>query len=147
MLREISDLNAGTDAATGSRQRRYAFRIVAAPTGWRMEGTYRTELENDGTSLLVMVNATDRLRLKLAIPWQQITAAVAQEIRARLDKGDVAIHFVATPGGMRFPLRDLAESWADSFDPDDARARAERDELLTALRDCVARIEATAAVD
>jgi hypothetical protein len=117
------------------------------PTGWRMEGTYRTELENDGTSLLVMVNATDRLRLKLAIPWEQITAAVAQEIRARVDKGDVALHFVGAPDGMRFPLRDLTESWASRFDPHDARSLAERDELLTALRDCVARIEATAPVE
>jgi hypothetical protein len=112
-----------------------------------MEGTYRTELENDGTSLLVMVNATDRLRLKLAIPWEQIIAAVAQEIRARVDNGDVAIHFVGMPGGMRFPLRELVESWAERFDSDDTRALAERDELLTALRDCVARIEASAAVD
>jgi hypothetical protein len=112
-----------------------------------MEGTYRTELENDGTSLLVMVNATDRLRLKLAIPWEQITAAVAQEVRARVDKGDVALHFVGAPDGMRFPLRDLTESWASRFDPHDARSLAERDELLTALRDCVARIEATAPVE
>jgi hypothetical protein len=112
-----------------------------------MEGTYRTELENDGTSLLVTVSAADRLRLRLAIPWNQITEAVAQEIRARLSGGDVAIHFVGSEDGLRFSLRDLTESWADDFDPDNAEAVAERDVLLAELRECVALIEATATAD
>jgi hypothetical protein len=112
-----------------------------------MEGTYRTELENDGNSLLVVVDAADRLRLKLAIPWDQITEAVAQEIRARFARGDVAIHFVGSRDGMRFSLRDLTESWCDGFDPSDATAVTDREALLGVLRDCIARIEATATLD
>ena len=112
-----------------------------------MEGTYRTELENDGSSLLVTVDAADRLRLKLAIPWDQITEAVAQEVRARFATGDVAIHFVGSRDAMRFSLRDLTESWCDRFDPSDATAVSERETLLDALRDCIARIEGTATLD
>lgn len=112
-----------------------------------MEGTYRTELENDGDSLLVTVEASDRLRLKIAIAWDQITEAVAQEIRARFSKGEVAIHFVGSRDGMRFSLRDLTESWIDRFDPADPRSLAEREALLGVLRECLARIEATATVE
>ena len=112
-----------------------------------MEGTYRSELENDGTSLLVMVDAADRLRLKLAIPWDQISEAVAQELRARFVQGDVAIHFVGTRDALRFSLRDLTESWVDRFDPSDAAAVKERETLLSVLRDCVERIEAAATLD
>ena len=112
-----------------------------------MEGTYRTELENDGNSLLVTVDATDRLRLRLAIPWDQITEAVAQEIRARFARGDVAIHFVGSRDGMRFSLRDLTESWCDRFDPSDETAVKEREALLGELRECIARIESTAVLE
>ena len=112
-----------------------------------MEGTYRTELENDGDSLLVTVEASDRLRLKIAIAWEKITEAVAQEIRARFSKGEVAIHFVGSRDGMRFSLRDLTESWVDRFDPADMHSLAEREALLGVLRDCLARIEATATVE
>jgi hypothetical protein len=112
-----------------------------------MEGTYRTELENDGNSLVVVVDAADRLRLKLAIPWDHITAAVAQEIRARFARGDIAIHFVGSRDGMRFSLRDLTESWCDGFDPSDANAVKDREALLGVLRDCIARIEAAATLD
>jgi hypothetical protein len=112
-----------------------------------MEGTYRTELENDGDSLLVTVAASDRLRLKIAIAWEQITEAVAQEIRARFSKGEIAIHFVGSRDGLRFSLRDLTESWIDRFDPADAHSMAERDVLLGVLRDCLARIEAAATIE
>ena len=112
-----------------------------------MEGTYRTELENDGNSLLVTVEASDRLRLKIAIAWEQITEAVAQEIRARFSKGEVAIHFVGSRDGMRFSLRDLTENWVDRFDPGDTHSIAEREALLGVLRDCLARIEATATIE
>jgi hypothetical protein len=112
-----------------------------------MEGTYRTELENDGSSLLVTVEAADRLRLRIAVPWDRISEAVAQEIRARFAKGEVAIHFVGSRDGMRFSLRDLTENWIDRFDPADANSIAERDLLLAELRECVARIEATATLE
>lgn len=112
-----------------------------------MEGTYRTELENDGSSLIVTVEAADRLRLKIALPWERITEAVAQEIRARFASGDVALHFVGSRDGMRFSLRDLTENWVDRFDPADAALLAERELLVGVLRDCLARIEATATLD
>jgi hypothetical protein len=112
-----------------------------------MEGTYRSELENDGTSLLILVDAADRMRLKLAIPWDQISEAVSQEVRARFTRGDVAIHFVGARDALRFSLRDLTESWVDRFDPSDATAVTERETLLGVLRDCIARIEATATLD
>lgn len=112
-----------------------------------MDGTYRTELENDGNSLVVTVDAADRLRLRIAIPWEQITEAVAQEIRARFAKGEIAIHFVGSRDGMRFSLRDLTESWIDRFDPSDAHSLAERDVLLAVLRDCLTRVEATATLE
>jgi hypothetical protein len=112
-----------------------------------MEGTYRTELENDGDSLLVTVEAADRLRLKIAIAWEQITEAVASEIRARFSKGDIAIHFVGSRDGLRFSLRDLTESWVDRFDPGDAHSITEREEILGVLRDCLARVEATATTE
>ena len=59
-----------------------------------MEGTYRAELENDGSCLLLTIDAAERLRLRVAIPWVQITEAVSQEIRARFTHGNIAIHFV-----------------------------------------------------
>ena len=112
-----------------------------------MEGTYRTELENDGSSLIVTVEAADRLRLKIALPWDKITEAVAQEIRARFTQGEVALHFVGSRDGMRFSLRDLTESWIDRFDPADATLLAERELLLAMLRDCLARLESTATLE
>jgi hypothetical protein len=112
-----------------------------------MEGTYRTELENDGSSLIVTVEAADRLRLKIALPWDRITEAVAQEIRARFTSGDIALHFVGSRDGMRFSLRDLTESWIDRFDPADATAIAERELLLPVLRDCLSRVESSATLD
>jgi len=112
-----------------------------------MEGTYRAELENDGNSLLLTVDAADRLRLRVAIPWEQITEAVAQEIRARFTQGNIAIHFVGARDGLRFSLRDLAESWVDRFDPSDAQSLAERDALVGELRECLARLEATTALE
>ena len=112
-----------------------------------MEGTYRAELENDGNSLLLTVDAAERLRLKIAIPWEQITEAVSQEIRARFTHDNIAIHFVGSRDGLRFSLRDLTESWVDRFDPSDAHSLAERDALLGVLRDCLARIEATVSLD
>jgi len=109
-----------------------------------MEGTYRTELENDGSNLIVTVEATDRLRLKIALPWNKITEAVSQEVRARFTQGEVALHFIGSRDGMRFSLRDLTESWLDRFDPDDANSLAERELLLAVLRDCLSRVEAAA---
>jgi hypothetical protein len=112
-----------------------------------MEGTYRAELENDGNCLLLTVDAADRLRLKVAIPWEQITKAVSQEIRARFTQGNIAIHFIGSRDGLRFSLRDLTESWVDRFDPSDARSLAERDALIGELRECLTRLEATAALE
>jgi hypothetical protein len=112
-----------------------------------MEGTYRTELENDGSALIVTVEAADRLRFRIALPWEQITAAVAQEIRARFTKEEVALYFIGARDGMRFSLRDLTENWIDRFDPADATSITERDLLLGTLRDCLARIEATVTLE
>jgi uncharacterized protein (DUF58 family) len=113
-----------------------------------MDGTYHTELENDGSSLLVTVESADRLHLRLAIPWEQITEAVSQEVRARFVKGEVATHFVGSPRiGMHFSLRDLTESWIDRFDPGDEHSIAERDLLIGVFRDCLSRLEATATLE
>ena len=112
-----------------------------------MEGTYRAELENDGSCLLLTIDAAERLRLRVAIPWVQITEAVSQEIRARFAHGNISIHFVGSREGLRFSLRDLTESWCDRFDPSDERSLAERDALIGEMRECLTRLEATAALE
>lgn len=106
-----------------------------------MEGTYHTELENDGTNLVIMVNATNVLGLKIAIPWHRITEAVAPEVRARFVKDEIAIHFIGSRDGMRFSLRDLTEDWVDQFDPADDGSIQQRDVLLNVMRECISRIE------
>jgi hypothetical protein len=108
-----------------------------------MDGTYRTELENDGANLVVTFDAAEMLRLKVSVPWKQIVETIAPEVRARFSKGAVVIHFVGEDDGMRFALASLVEDWVDRFDPANDASVRERDRLLAVLRDCAGRIEGT----
>ena len=110
-----------------------------------MEGTYHTEVENDGSNLVLVVHAGDALRLRLAVPWSRISEAVAREIRARFSGGAIAIHFIGGDDGMRFSLGALVDDWVDRFDPSDAAFVRERDGLIEVLRECLSRVEGTAA--
>jgi len=101
------------------------------------------DLDNDGQNLVVRARQLDLVDLRIAIPWREITNAVASDLKAYLSDGDVIVSFVGSTGGMHFSLRDMVEIWIDGYDPADPKARKEHDALLASLRDCLKAIEET----
>jgi len=101
------------------------------------------DLDNDGQNLVVRARQLDLVDLRIAIPWREITNAVASDLKAHLSDGDVIVSFVGSTGGMHFSLRDMIEIWIDGYDPADPQARKERDALLASLRDCLKAVEET----